>query len=285
MTAAGAAVEQAVSTAREGDGTMTAFTEGTPCWADAALPDLAAGRRFYGELFGWTFEDQGEDFGHYTLAFRDGKAAAALMGKPDPAMPTAWSVYFASVDATGAAARIGAAGGQVVFGPDKAGDAGVMVGAVDPGGSVFGVWQAGEHQGFEITEQPGAFCWTDNRTREAAAVDSFYEAVFAYRAEQVGDGQHFDYKVWSLAADPELQIGGRLKLGAQSPGEQPAAFRLYFAVDDCDAAVATVRELGGRVTEEPADSPFGRLATVADDQGAVFTVIDRQRREPSMEGS
>lgn len=264
---------------------MTAFTEGTPCWADAALPDLAAGRRFYGELFGWTFEDQGEDFGHYTLAFRDGRSAAALMSKPDPAMPTAWSVYFASTDATGAAARIGAAGGQVVFGPDKAGDVGVMVGAVDPGGSTFGVWQAGAHAGFEITDQPGAFCWTENHTRDAAAVDSFYEAVFGYRAEQVGDGQHFDYKVWSLAADPELQVGGRLKLGVGQPGDQPSAFRLYFAVDDCDSAAARVRELGGQVTDGPADSPFGRLATVADDQGAVFTVIDRTRREGAMDGS
>lgn len=264
---------------------MSAFTEGTPCWADAALPDLAAGRRFYGELFGWTFEDQGEDFGHYTLAFREGKTAAALMGKPDPSMPTAWTVYFASTDATGAAARIGAAGGQVVFGPDRAGEAGVMVGAVDPGGSIFGVWQAGEQLGFEVTERPGTFCWTENHTRDAAAVDPFYEAVFGYRAEQIGDGQHFDYKVWSPAAEPERQIGGRLKLGAELPGERPPAFRLYFAVDDCEAAVATVRKLGGQVTDEPADSPFGRLATVTDDQGAVFTVIDPGHKGGPTDGS
>ncbi|SHL94149.1 VOC family protein [Actinacidiphila paucisporea] len=264
---------------------MSVFNEGVPCWADAALPDLAAGRRFYGELFGWTFDDQGEEFGHYTLALRDGKSAAALMSKPDPAMPTAWALYLASTDATGAAARIGAAGGQVVFGPDKAGEAGVMLGAVDPGGSLFGVWQAGEHQGFEIADQPGAFCWAENHTRDAAAVDPFYEALFGYRAEQIGDGLHFDYKVWSPAGDPELQIGGRLRLDGGLPDEQPSAFRIYFAVDDCDAAVATVRELGGRVTEEPADSPFGRLATVTDDQGAVFKVIDPQRKEGSIEGS
>ncbi|MFG1809038.1 VOC family protein [Streptomyces sp. NPDC049040] len=264
---------------------MSAFSEGAPCWVDAAVPDLAAARRFYGELFGWTFEDQGEDFGHYTLAFRDGRPAAALMAKPDPAMPTAWSVYFASPDATGAAARIGAAGGQVVFGPDKAGEAGVMLGAVDPGGSVFGVWQAGEHLGFGITDRPGAFCWTENHTRDAAAVDTFYEALFGYRAEQIGDGEHFDYKVWALPAEPERQVGGRLELGAGVPEDQPAAFRVYFAVADCDVAVETVRELGGRVTGEPADSPFGRLAGVTDDQGATFTIIDRQRKESPIAGS
>lgn len=265
---------------------MSVFSEGAPCWVDAALPDLAAGRRFYGELFGWTFEDQGEDFGHYTLAFRDGKAAAALMGKPDPATPTAWTVYFASADAADAARRIGEAGGQVVFGPDKAGEAaGAMVGAVDPGGSVFGVWQAGERLGFEITDSPGSFCWTENRTQDAAAVDTFYEALFGYRAEQVGDGQYFDYKVWALPDDPQQQIGGRMKQAADGPEGQSPAFRVYFAVDDCDIAAATVRELGGRVIDEASDSPFGRLATVADDQGTVFTVIDPQRKAGSIEGS
>ena len=31
------------------------FAEGVPCWADAMLSDVEAGKRFYGELFGWTF--------------------------------------------------------------------------------------------------------------------------------------------------------------------------------------------------------------------------------------
>ncbi|MGN9814636.1 VOC family protein [Streptomyces sp. SD11] len=33
-----------------------AFAEGVPCWIDAQLPDVEAGKRFYGGLFGWTFE-------------------------------------------------------------------------------------------------------------------------------------------------------------------------------------------------------------------------------------
>ena len=31
------------------------YGEGVPCWVDAQLPDVEAGKRFYGELFGWTF--------------------------------------------------------------------------------------------------------------------------------------------------------------------------------------------------------------------------------------
>lgn len=264
---------------------MSAFGEGAPCWVDAAVPDLAAGRRFYGELFGWTFEDQGEEYGHYTLALRDGKAVAGVMPAPDSTVPTAWTVYFASADATEAAARIGKAGGQVLFGPDTAGEAGVMVGAADPGGSLFGVWQSGGLLGFGVTDEPGSFCWAENWTRDTAAVDGFYDALFGYRAEQIGDGQFFDYKVWSLPAAPEKVFGGRMAIGPDAPQEQRPAFQVYFAVADCDAAVTAVRDLGGSVSREPQDSPAGRLAVVADDQGAAFTIIDPTRKVGAMERS
>jgi predicted enzyme related to lactoylglutathione lyase len=255
---------------------MPGFSEGAPCWADVSLSDLAAGQRFYGELFGWTFQDQGEDFGHYTMALLDGRNAAALMRTMDPAMPDAWGVHFAAADAAKTAAKIREAGGRVVFGPDTVGDIGTLLGALDPGGSSFGVWQPGSHPGFDITSEPGAFCWTENLTRDPEAVDAFYDAVFGYSTRQIGDGEHFDYKVWSLpgTTDP---VAGRMKRTPDDPADAPAAFLVYFVVDDCDAAADTVQRLGGRVLRAPADSPFGRTASVADDQGAVFAVIDVQR--------
>jgi predicted enzyme related to lactoylglutathione lyase len=255
---------------------MSAFSDGAPCWADASLPDLEAGQRFYGELLGWTFQDTGEEFGHYTMALRDGKNAAALMGKMDPSMPTAWSVYLATGDIAKTTAKVRENGGQVVFGPDTVGDVGVMAGAVDPGGSFFGLWQPGGHPGFAAVNTPGAFCWAENHTRDAAAADPFYEAVFGYRGQQVGDGSTFDYKVWSVpgASDP---VAGRMQRD-DLPADAPSAYRVYFVVEDCDAAADTVRRLGGQVHQEPQDSPFGRMAAVADDQGATFAVIDVTRR-------
>jgi hypothetical protein len=263
---------------------MSTFGEGAPCWADVSVPDLAAGRRFYGELFGWSFQDQGEEYGHYTIASRDGKAAAALMGKVDPSMPTAWGLHLASSDVAKTAERITEAGGQVVFGPDAVGDAGVMAGATDPGGSFFGVWQAGRHIGFGIVNEPGGYCWAENHTRDAAAVDAFYPAVFGYDEQQVGDGVHFDYKVWSLPGQPDQQVLGRMNRASDLAADHPSAFQVYFVVADCDEAAATVKRLGGRVINEPSDSPFGRMAVVSDDHGAEFAVIDVQRRSEQTPG-
>jgi hypothetical protein len=49
----------------------------------------------------------------------------------------------------------------------------------------------------------------------------------------------------------------------------------YFAVEDTDAACAAVEEAGGKVVAAPFDSDFGRMAVVADAQGAVFMVSSR----------
>ena len=47
----------------------------------------------------------------------------------------------------------------------------------------------------------------------------------------------------------------------------------YFAVDDCDAAMAKVQELGGQVHMGPMDIEPGRFAVVADPEGASFAII------------
>ncbi|MDJ0342426.1 VOC family protein [Streptomyces sp. H10-C2] len=252
---------------------MAGFAEGTPCWADAMLPDLDAGKRFYGELFGWTFQDGDKDYGYYTQAFRGDKNVAALAPKPDGRMPTAWNVYFASPDAEATARKIREAGGQLISEPMVVGPFGTMLIAADPGGAVFGVWQPGTHPGFALRNEPGSYCWSEVYTREKKTVDPFYETVFGLKGEQMGDTTDFDFKVWTPPGEEE-SVAGRLQMGPEYPSELPAHFLVYFAVGNCDEAAASVGRLGGRVTREPRDSPFGRYALVVDDQGASFAVID-----------
>ena len=57
-------------------------------------------------------------------------------------------------------------------------------------------------------------------------------------------------------------------------GGRPSNWSVVFEVEDCDAAVAKVQELGGSVIREPQDlEGVGRFAVVADRWGAVFQVI------------
>ena len=52
---------------------------GAPCWIDLNTSDLDRAVPFYGELFGWTAEDAGEDYGHYHQFSKDGALVAGLM--------------------------------------------------------------------------------------------------------------------------------------------------------------------------------------------------------------
>ncbi|MFB7914018.1 VOC family protein [Streptomyces sp. NPDC056061] len=157
---------------------MAAFARFAPCWVDVQLPDLEAGKRFYGELFGWTFRAGG---GAYADALSGGKLVAALAAKQDGRMPTAWGVYFGTDDIATTVARIREAGGTVITEPVPAGSAGIVAQAADPGGAVFGLWQAGDREGFQKQNEPASFCWTEVYTRQKDRVDTFYEEVFGFQ--------------------------------------------------------------------------------------------------------
>ncbi|MFJ4921058.1 VOC family protein [Streptomyces sp. NPDC088725] len=268
---------------------MAAFAEGTPCWVDVSLPDLQAGKRFYGELFGWTFgedsgpDDSGPSYLHYTEAFSDGKRVAGLAAKRDGRMPTAWGVYFATPDATALSGKIWAAGGQLVREPMPLGRFGVVALAADPAGAVFGLWQPSDYDGFEKSGLPGSFCWTEVYTRDKASVDPFYESVFGFqgmdlRAERGENAEvnAVDFRLWTPAGTPPGEasaIGGRSVITDAFPIEMPGHFLNYFSVADCDRAAETVTRLDGRVTAEPFDIESGRMAVAADNQGAVFALL------------
>ncbi|GGU89400.1 hydrolase [Streptomyces filipinensis] len=249
---------------------MTAFAAGSPCWVDVSVPDLEAARRFYGALLGWTFEPGDERFGSYTPALKDGKSVAALAPAQGGA-PAAWNLYFATPDAQDLARRIGEAGGKVVVEPTAIGDAGTLLVATDPGGAHIGAWQPGTRAGFDVQGVPGSFFWPEIYTRDKDAVDPFYETVFGFTGQQISDGP-FDFKLWFLQGNPQ-PVAGRLQMGEFIPAEVPAHALVYFSVADTDETVAKVLELGGSVSREPSDSPFGRSALVADDQGARFAVM------------
>ncbi|MDT3400548.1 VOC family protein [Streptomyces sp. B1866] len=255
---------------------MAAFAEGVPCWADAMLPDLSAGKRFYGELLGWTFGASEPGFGYYTQAYHDGANVAALAPKTDGRMPTVWNVYFAAHDAYATAARIRQAGGQLVAAPLRLGAFGTIFSAADPVGAVFGVWEAGSHAGFEKEGAPGSYAWTEVYTHDPQRVDPFYRHVFGYGSARSADPAETDYVLWSPRGEPtgpEHAVCGRALIDNRFPAEMPAHFLTYFMVEDCDDAVRTAVRLGGRVLRPALDAPDGRYAILSDDQGARFAVV------------
>ncbi|MFE5090785.1 VOC family protein [Streptomyces sp. NPDC056638] len=250
---------------------MAVHPEGTPCWADAMFPDLDGAKSFYGDVLGWTFGESSSEFGDYTQAYADGKAVAAVV----PPMPgqeghSAWCLYLASPDAAATAAKIRENGGETLMDPMEVGEFGTMLLARDPSGVVFGVWQAGSHEGFESQGVPGAFCWAEVFTREPEKSDAFFSAVFPYSMVKMEDDA-VDFRMFNLG---DKTVMGRMKMGDEFPPEVPPHMNVYFTVADCDAAVAKATERGAILRFGPMTMPFGRFAALTDPQGAAFSVID-----------
>lgn len=235
----------------------TGYTEGVPCWVDAQLSDVAAGKRFYGELFGWDFE---EAYDSTVWARLDGDRVAALARKKDGRLPSVWTVYFATPDARALGERIRSAGGQVVIPPVAMGEGlGAAALVTDSEGAVFALWQAGSHQGFGRRHETGTFAWVQLYARDTEAANQFY-------------GTLFQDALFGPDARPDF---GRAAVSEVFPEMMPPHFVVHFRVASCAETLGTVNRLGGRVQVPPFETSYGMVAVVTDDQGASFAVLER----------
>jgi predicted enzyme related to lactoylglutathione lyase len=248
---------------------FTSYAHGTPCWVDVTSPELDKSIEFYKGLFGWEAEQAQEpEAGGYTMFLLKGKHVAAGSPPQQEGMPAYWTTYIASDDVDDTAAKIREAGGTVMMDPFDVFDSGRMTVAQDPTGATFGVWQAKEHIGAQLANEPGTVLWNQCQTSDPARATEFYQAVFGYEIEEMDMGGEQAFRL--------LKVDGRGIAGVReltSEGEPPN-WSTVFAVADTDETVAKAKELGGTVLMEPFDLPeIGRLAVLQGPVGAVFQVM------------
>jgi predicted enzyme related to lactoylglutathione lyase len=248
----------------------SAWPAGTPCWVDLGVDDIGRAKGFYSGLFGWEIQAGPPESGGYCMCELNGRPVAGIGPKmAPPGTPPTWTTYIAAGDADETVRKIREAGGQVMMEPMDVMDVGRMAVAADPGSAVFGVWQARAHSGVQLANEPGSLTWNENMSRDFEGNKAFYQAVFGY---EYGDmsSEGFNYAMIELGGSP---VGGIGELDPNFPPEVPASWATYFGVADADAAVAKAVELGGSVVRPAWDTPYGRMAVLADDQGAVFAIV------------
>jgi predicted enzyme related to lactoylglutathione lyase len=255
------------------------YAPGTPSWVDLQTTDQAAAKKFYGEIFGWTYEDLPMDENtSYSMAQSKGRQAAAIAPLGEQAamgVPPHWNTYVTVSDVDATTALVEKAGGTVIMPPFDVMDAGRMSVIQDPTGAMINTWQAKNNIGASVVNEPGAFSWSELVSPDVPKAAAFYKEVFGWEANKIAEAG-MDYT--------ELKLNGNGIAGAIAPPMPgiPPAWTVYFAVDDTDATVEKVKKLGGAVMMEPVDIPPGRFAVVADPQGAVFQVI---KLNPELAGS
>ena len=245
------------------------YEPGVPSWVDVMSDDAAKTATFFSELFGWDCPEGPPEFGGYRSCTLNGRTVAGIGPKMGPDMPGVWSSYVNVTDAAATAAAVEAAGGTVMAPPMAVGDLGTMAVYVDPAGAVFGVWQPGEHKGAGLVNEPGTLCWNELVTDDIDGSKAFYASVFGWGADTKGGDGPEGYTEWQVSG---RSIGGMMAKRPEMAGI-PNHWMVYFAVADCDATVAKITELGGKVLMPPMDIEPGRFAVVEEPCGAPFSVL------------
>jgi len=250
----------------------TRHDPGNFCWVELGTSDATAAKKFYASLFGWSLDEHPMgDGATYTMLEKNGKEAAALyqLGAQEKEVPPHWTSYVCVENADDAAARAKEFGGQVVVEPFDVMEYGRMAVLQDPTGAVFSVWQPRAHIGARIVNEPGSFCWNDLYTSDAKKAADFYIRLFGWKL----NARHMDFSDYVIFEGPGGMMAGTMQIPKEW-GPVPPHWLVYFAVDDCDAAVDRAKGLGAKVTMPPMDiETAGRFAVLADPQGAGFAVI------------
>ena len=190
---------------------------------------------FYGKLFGWHIEEGPEEYGGYVMALKDDAPAAALAPTTSGDQLSEWTVYFATDDIGAHARAVQDAGGQVLAGPVEIPGSGHAAYCLDPQGATFGLWQAGEHIGYGIVDEPGAVGWHTLATPDVAAAQQFYGRVLGWSFDDSG--------VASLSGGARIATIAALDgLLAVAPVWTPV-----FVVADTASSAQIAQELEGHI--------------------------------------
>jgi hypothetical protein len=247
---------------------------GSFCWVELGTIDSAAAKTFYSELFGWQSHDLPiGPGGVYTMLRVHDKDLGALyeMDKNmrELGIPPHWLQYIAVASVDQSTARVNALGGTVLKGPFDVPGAGRMAVIQDPAGAVFALWQANPHIGAQIMGELNTLCWSELATNDKPKALEFYTRLFGWSAKT----NPADPQQYTELSNDARPMGGIMEISKEW-GDVPPHWLPYFMVADCDASVAKAKELGGSVKVPPMDIPkVGRFATIADPQGAVFSIV------------
>src|SRR2546421_5998577 len=251
---------------------VSGFEPGSFCWDELETPDSAGAKKFYGELFGWTYEDHNMGEGMvYTMLQLNGNTVGALYQGSKPGIPPHWTTYISTNSADESASKAGSLGGNIIAQPFDVMDVGRMAVIQDPQGAVFCIWQKKMHAGSGVVDEPNAFCWHELNTSDPAGAKSFYTGVFGWETK----GDETQYTEWINGGK---SIGGMMKITEQM-GPVPPHWLAYIQVTACDDTVEKAKSLGATALMPGMDIPdVGRFAVIKDPQGAVFAIVQLARR-------
>ncbi|HVH47846.1 MAG TPA: VOC family protein [Labilithrix sp.] len=251
------------------------YAQGEFSWMELTTTDVKKAKSFYGDLFGWTFDDMPAGPGMtYSMGKLGNEHVCGLfeMGpEMAAAVPPHWASYVTVEDVDAVTKKAAANGAKVHKEPFDVMDVGRMSVLEDPTGAMFCLWQAKKHIGAGVKNEPGALCWNELLTTDPAAAAKFYTSTLGWTTEVVDMGPGGKYTLLNAAGVPN-NVGGMTPIPAAMKGA-PSHWTVFVEVEDCDASTKKANDLGAKTVSPPTDIPnIGRFSIIQDPTGASIAL-------------
>jgi predicted enzyme related to lactoylglutathione lyase len=240
-------------------------------WADLVTDDVPAARRFYGQLFGWTFRG----VGNYTIAANEERPLCGMFQRPRPAdQPEAkprWFGYMSVANVEKAQRAVTKAGGRVLAAPQKMPKRGEQAVFADPEGAIFGVVKSSAGDPEDFLAEPGDWVWIQLFSHDADKAAKFYQPVGGY--EVLDNTQTNRLSDFVLASEGYARA--TVRTFREVPQQLQPMWLLFVRVKSVSDKVAQTKQLGGKVLLEPRPDLFnGKVAVIADPTGAAIGLLE-----------
>lgn len=241
-------------------------------WADLVTDDGKAARAFYGHVFGWSFQGDGD----YAVVLNGGQAIAGLRVQPRPAdakTKPRWLSYVSAADLAAAEQAIQAAGGKVLLTAQSQTGLGRFSICADAESAPFGVLIRDEGDPEDYLAEPGDWIWLQLFSRDTAKAIAFYQKLGGYEVvarehERIADAHLLVRDGYARAAISAIP--------ASHPDVQPM-WLPFVRVLDLQTTLKVVEAQGGKVLMAPEASVVdSAVAIIADPTGAPLGLLQWQ---------
>jgi len=241
------------------------------CWVNMLTSAPSKAQGFFGELFGWTYEEMTGVLGWAIHV--DGRPIGGMFDLGHPNTPAGTPPHIGvamKVESAAATVEKVTSLGGTARPPMDILDAGRIVACTDPNGARFDVWEPKKMPGTDVdSHRQGAAGWFETLTTDTARASKFYRGLFGWTAETLPMGDR-KYTVFSHLGEP---TAGMLAIDDAMCNVTPH-WGTYFNVDDADRAVAQATRLGATLTMKMKEAPgVGRFCGFSSPQGVDFYLI------------
>ena len=254
------------------DSPTSTYHPGKFVWVDLVTPDLAKAKLFYGELFGWSFEQ----YGSYAMIKNNNHRIAGIVEvkpKPGEKVEALWLTAMSVADVDKAVDFVTKRGGTLLKGPIDMENRGRGVLVTDPQGAQLVLLHAAGGDPVDGTPEIGAWIWNEIWTNKPQETSNFYKTLGGYDSILVGD----NYEV--LSREKKWRGGIRYIYKESYRARWVPAIR----VSDPMKILEKVEELGGTVLLRPDESPSNGDTALISDTGGALLMLQRWSPEQTDE--